>query len=220
MNIAELARSYTSLARAIARFPKAPWADALSHAEMQKKAWAIEELLKLKKKLGLTYVLGGWLGTFAPLLLSEPKLKVDRIRSFDVDVNCQPIADQLNIEYLITQWKFKAITKNMMDIDYSSHDYTIEVPGQVDVNVAGESPDTIINTTCDTVAKFVDWWKLVPNGKFVVLQNTNFKTGGKPYVNTTNSLQKFIDQVPMKKTLFTDKRAYARFDCYMAIGTK
>lgn len=230
MNLEELARSYTSLSRAILRFPKAPWQDALSHGQMQSKAWAVEELSKIRRNLGMVYILGGWLGLLGPLLFAEPKLKIKKVRSFDLDPSCEPIADQINVERLIFDWQYKAVTKNMFDINYSHHEYDIDMPGgyfdeqnrfirNKPANMS-EVPDTIINTACDHVRQFTKWWSMIPEGKLVLLQNNDFKSGGGDHVNTLATLQQMADQAPMAKVLFSGERDYARYKRFMLIGIR
>lgn len=229
MTIDELARSYTNLGRAMMRFPKMNWEDALAHGQLQSKAWAVDELVKAKKKLGTVYIVGGWIGTLAPLLFSEPKLKIDKIRSFDIDPECEAVADQLNVNHVILEWQYKAITMDMLDINYDVHTYEIPLPGGyydpktkefVPHKAAEvmEIPNTIINTSCDHIAEFRKWWDMIPKGKLVLIQNNDFKAGGDDHVNTVESLEKFIEMAPMSKTIFEGERRYSKYNRYMLIG--
>jgi hypothetical protein len=219
MKTDDLARSYTSLARAIMRFPKAPWMDALSHGQLQSKAWAVDEMIKAKKNLGMVYVVGGWLGMLGPLMFSEPKLKLEKIRSFDIDPKCQPIADQINIEHVIFNWTYKAITKDMFQIDYEEHVYDIPLPGQKAAQMV-ERPDTIINTSCDHIADFEKWWEMIPKGKIVVIQNNDFKDGGEDHVNVVDSLEHMLSQAPVSRILFAGEREFAKYKRFMMIGIR
>ena len=151
--LADLARSYTSLGRAILRFPKAPWEDALSHGQLQSKAWAIGELARLRRNLGVVYIVGGWLGTLA-LLMFEAPLRFKRIRSFDIDPRCEAIADQADIEHVITDWRFKAVTLDMFKLNYGKdHRYGIRAPSR-SMTEQSETCDTVINTCCDHIRDF------------------------------------------------------------------
>lgn len=198
MSLQSLARSYTSLGRAILRFPDAPWEDALSHGQMQSKAWAVQELCLLDHTLGLVYVVGGWLGTL-PLLMFESSLRFRRIFSFDIDPSCAPVADQINIEHVIDDWQFKALTADMFAMDYGDC-------------------DTIINTSCDHIADFAKWWNRVPNGKLVVLQNNNFVAPD--HVNTVASIDEMIIQAPMQTILMHGARRFMKYTRFMLIGIK
>jgi hypothetical protein len=217
MSLNSLARSYTSLGRAILRFPQAPWDDALSHGQLQSKAWAVNELVKVKKYLGLVYVLGGWLGTL-PLLMFESPLRFNKIRSFDIDPNCEPIADQVNVEHVITDWRFKAVTMDMYNIQYAEHRYSIPLPGRSPASQV-ETCDTVINTCCDHLSQFRRWWSLIPAGKLVLLQNNNF-LDVPDHVNTVAQVDDLLAQAPMSKVLFQGELPLTKYTRFMVIGLK
>ena len=213
----DLARSYTSLGRAILKFPKAPWEDALSHGQLQSKAWAIGELARLRRNLGLVYILGGWLGTMA-LLMFEAPLRFRKIRSFDIDPSCEPIADQVNIEHVMTGWRFKAVTLDMFKVNYGrNHRYRIRAPNRT-MPEQSESCDTVINTCCDHIKEFQRWWTLIPAGKLVVLQNNDFTA--EDHVNTVKSPDAIIRQAPMRKVLYKGAMPFAKYNRFMVIGIK
>lgn len=217
--IHDLARSYTSLGRAILRFPHAPWDDALSHGQMQSKAWATAQMAKLKRDFGLVYVVGGWLGML-PLLMFETSLRFRKIRSFDIDPTCEPIADQVNIEHAITDWRFKAITMDMFKIDYGDNfHYEIPVPGRPAAQMT-ETCNTIINTSCDHIANFPRWWAMIPKGKIVLLQNNDFKAADADHVNTVSSVDDVVAQAPMSKVMFKGTLKLAKYNRFMVLGIK
>lgn len=220
MNTFELARSYTNVMRAMERFPKAPWTDALSHGQLQSKAWATTELVKAKKNIGMTYIMGGWLGMLGPLLFSESKLKINKIRSFDIDPSCEPIADQINIEHVITDWRYKAVTKDMFEIDLVQHMYEIPLPGRGAAQMC-ETPDTIINTSCDHIEDFPKWWEMIPKGKLVLIQNNNFKHGSdETHLNTVDNIEQMLEQAPVSRILFEGFRDFAKYRRFMMIGIR
>ena len=213
----DLARSYTSLGRAILKFPKAPWEDALSHGQLQSKVWAINELAKRRRNLGLVYVLGGWLGTLGMLMFEAP-LRFKKIRSFDIDASCEPIADQVNIEHVITDWRFKAVTKDMFTINYgANHRYGIRMPNLKFAEQI-ETCNTVINTCCDHIKEFPRWWALIPKGKLVVLQNNDFIA--EDHVNTVKSPDAILRQAPMTKVFYKGAMSFAKYNRFMVIGVK
>lgn len=220
MTLHALARSYTNLGRAILRYPSAPWQDALAHGQLQSKVWAVSTLASLRYDIGMVYVLGGWLGTLGPLLFAQPELTIRKVRSFDLDPSCAPIADQLNIDQVIDDWRYKAVTKDMMAIDYHEHRYQIMTEQQPAEMV--EQPDTIINTSCDHLSDFAAWWKLLPRGKLVLLQNNNFAQCDGDHVNTVGALDEFFDQAPMTELLYADEREFPQvpYRRFMLIGVK
>jgi len=216
--IDKLARSYTNLGRAILRYPHAPWEDALSHGQLQSKAWAINELLKLDRDLGMVYLVAGWLGTL-PFMMAESALRFSKIRSFDIDPACEEIADQLNIESVMAEWRFKAITQDMFEIDYACHRYRIPVPRR-EMSIQVDRPDTIINTSCDHIADFARWWSMIPAGKLVVLQNNDFVDGGSDHVNTVGDLHALLTQAPMSTVLMQGQLPLMKYNRFMVIGLK
>lgn len=218
MIIRDVAQVFTGLGRAVARYPDAPWEDALSHGQMQSKAWAVGELARLKRDLGTVYIVGGWLGTLGALLSVDRRMPFRVIRSFDIDPSCQPIADQVN-EHAIDGWRFKAVTKDMLAIDYHRHRYQIPTSENASADVE-ESPDTIINTACDHVADFGQWWSLIPMGKLVLLQNNNFHEGSADHVNVVDSLEAFQAQAPMTETLLASQLENPKFRRFMVIGIR
>ena len=199
------------------RFPKAPWPDALSHGQLQSKAWALAELTKLKRSLGLVYIVGGWLGML-PLLMFETKLAFKKVRSFDIDPKCEPIADQVNIEHVITDWRFKAVTMDMFASNYGlNHRYHIMLPGHRKAAQV-ETCNTVINTCCDHIKGFSRWWGLIPKGKLVVLQNNDFVDHD--HVNIVKNTDGILAQAPMSKVLFKGTLALAKYNRFMVIGFK
>lgn len=198
------------------QYPHAPWDDALCHGQMQSKAWAIRELSKLQRDLGLVYVVGGWLGTMG-YLMCESSLKFRKIRSFDIDPSCQPVADQLNIEHIITGWRFKAVTMDMFAINYGK-DHRYQIP-LIDRKPATpvETCNTIINTCCDHI-NLLRWWTLIPAGKLVVLQNNDLKHVD--HINRIQSLDDLLRQAPMSSVLVSDQLPFAHYTRFMVIGIK
>ena len=220
MNVNELGRSYTSFMRAMIRFPKMPWVNSVCHDKVQIKAWAVAELVKAKKNIGTVYVMMGGMGVLGPLLFSESKLKINKIRSFDIDPQCEIIADQLNIEHVVTDWKYKAVTKDILDVGYDQHAYEIPMPGRDAAKVV-ESPDTIINVTCEHIEDFPKWWSLIPKGKLVLIQNNNFKHGNEEnHLNTVSALENVVERAPMSRILYDGFRDFARYRSFMLIGIR
>ena len=102
------------------------------------------------------FICAGWYATIVPML-SEAKIKFDKIRSFDIDDSVWKIAETFN-QHLKDGWLFKAQTKDIMDINYAVDDYTT-IKGNGDIEQCKDSPDTIINTSCEHIADFDKWFK-------------------------------------------------------------
>ena len=198
----DLARSYTSLGRAILRCPKAPWEDALSHGQLQSKAWAIGELGRLRRNFGLVYILGGWLGTLGMLMFEAP-LRFRKIRSFDIDPSCEPIADQVNIEHVITDWRFKAVTLDMFKVSTTaarSSLQEIRAPNRTMPEQSGHC-DTVINTCCDHIKEIPALVDVDP-GRQAGRAPEQLTSPADDHVNTVKSPDAIITaQAPMRKVL-------------------
>ena len=82
--------------------------DAFSNGQIDSKLWLCRELESLKWTSRLTHVYGGWYGVLAFLLLSREQFKVDKIENFDLDPACQQVADMINANWKLKDWKFKA----------------------------------------------------------------------------------------------------------------
>ena len=210
-----------NLRQAITRFPDANWNDALSWGQLQSKLWLIEELVKLDRDLGTVMVLGGWYGTLAALIFQDGRLRFDKIRSIDLDPACAAIADTLNRDpYVKDGWRFKASTDDMLKLEYDANcSYTTHRADGSPVALL-EEPTTLINTSCDHIAPFEDWWSLIPAGKLVVLQNNNFLGADEDHVNTVETMDAFAAQSPMREVLFEGTLRLPEYTRFMRIGLR
>lgn len=176
--------------------------DAFSSGQIGSKIWACEELEKLDWQSSLTYIYGGWYGIMAFLLLSRGKFKVDKIRSLDVDPNCQPVADMINENWVWQEWKFKAFTQDCN-------------------NYEGQFGDLIINTSTEHFES-MDWFDRIPKGTRVVLQGNNMPH--EDHHIHTDTLGNFIDQFPVSTILYTGQKEFVyptwKFTRFMLIGVK
>jgi len=121
--------------------------DSLSKGQLYSKIWLIKKLTEVNKNLGSVFILGGWYGILAKLII-DSGLQISEVKSFDIDVECKPIA--LNI---VLSPKFDAITKDINELNFDC--------------------DTIINTSCEHMDS--SWFFKIPQGILVVLQTTNFE---------------------------------------------
>lgn len=204
---------------AIERYPDANWNDALSKGQLLSKLWLIEQLKQLDIDLGTVFVLGGWVGVLPALMFHNKELRFDRIRSFDIDPKCADTADSLNRNVVIDGWRFKATTMDMFKLDYTEAQYTT-LKANGDPVTLTEYPNTIINTSCDHVSPFSDWWELIPLGKLVVLQNNNFFGADEDHTNNVHSIDEMKKQAPMNDLLFEGELDLTQYKRFMLIGRK
>ena len=178
--------------------------DSFSSGQVGSKIWLCEEIEKLGWSSNLTWIYGGWCGITAFLLLSRGQFKVETIRSYDIDEQCQPIADMINENWVWQGWKFKADT---VDCNHLKPFF--------------ESVDLIINTSTEHF-KTKEWFDNIPKGTRVVLQGNNMAHDD--HFVKTNSIEEFIDQYPLSNYDFTGSKEFVypnwEFTRFMTIGVK
>lgn len=191
--------------------------DCFSRGQLMSKLWLVNEISKLNLELGTVFLTAGWYATLA-VMLFESKLKVDKIRSFDIDPAVWKIAEIFNKPWLMDNWKFKATTKDIMDIDYKSFSYTTLRSNGTESPIT-DVPDTIINTSCEHIEKFAEWYSLIPKGKLVILQSNDYFEV-KEHLNCSKSLAEFSNSCPMEQTLFEGELFLPKYTRFMKIGYK
>jgi hypothetical protein len=192
-------------------------ADCFSRGQLKSKLWLVEELSKLNVSLGTAYLCAGWYSTLATMLF-ESNIQLDKIRSFDIDDSCVIIAETMNKKWLLDEWKFKATTKDIHDIDFNMHSYVTKNSSGEEIEVV-ESPDTIINTSCEHIQNFNEWYNKIPKNKLIILQSNNYFEI-EDHVNCSRSLEEFSETTPMSKVLFEGRLDLEKYSRYMKIGYK
>lgn len=193
--------------------------DCFSRGQLQSKLWLIEELENTGVDLGTVYLCAGWYATLATMLF-ESGIKVDKIRSFDIDPTCVDIAETFNKPWFEDNWRFKAITQDIMDIDYKEHtwQYWSNKNNRMSYPIT-DSLDTIINTSCEHIENFAEWYAKIPDGKLVVLQSNNyFKI--KEHINCSKNLKEFSKLTPFQQELYSGELKLEKYTRYMRIGYK
>jgi len=189
-------------------------ADAYSTGQIKSKLWLVENL---PNDLGLVFICAGWYGTLANLMFDNCRDKFDKIRSFDMDPSCYKIADTINRPWVIDGWQFKSSTLDIHNMSYPTRHRTYRANGtHVDLT---EMPDTIINTSCEHIDNFNQWYSNIPKGKTVILQSNNYFEL-EEHINCSQSLSEFIDSAPMSKIIYQGTLSLDKYDRYMLIGIK
>ena len=202
--------------KTIRLFPDANWKDALSRGQLRSKQWIVDSIKQINKPLGTVYLCAGWYGTLAYLLFSN-NISIDKIRSFDIDESCWNIAETLNKNYVMQNWKFKASTMNIHDIEYPGHFKTLRSNGTE--CELWDKPDTIINTSCEHIIDFKSWYNKIPTGTLLILQSNNFFEI-EDHVNCYKNVQEFITDCPMSELQFADELDCGEYKRFMIIGQK
>jgi len=193
--------------------------DCFSRGQLNSKLWLIEELKKVKKDLGTIYLCAGWYATLATMLF-ENGFNIKAIRSFDIDPTCVDIAEVFNKPWFVENWKFKALTADIYNIDYTEHtwQYWSKTNNRMSYPIT-DIPDTIINTSTEHLSKFSEWYDKIPNGKLVILQNNNYFEI-EDHVNCSATLEEFSKKAQMTTTLYEGELELPKYKRFMKIGIK
>jgi hypothetical protein len=191
--------------------------DALSWGQLKSKRWLVTELESLDISLGTIFLCAGWYATLAAMLF-QSKCNIDKIRSFDIDESCLQIADTINRNQVKEDWKFKSITQDIMDIDYNKHEWQIWSNTNNRMNYPiTDTPNTIINTSCEHIENFDEWYAKIPSGKLVILQSNNFFEVDE-HVNCVNDINEFKRMSPMNTVLYSGELQLPKYYRFMLIG--
>ena len=191
--------------------------DCFSRGQLQSKLWLVHELEKLDIELGTIFLCAGWYATLVTMLF-ESNIKVDKIRSFDKDLSCWKIAEMFNKPWVKNDWKFKASTGDILDINYNQHLYNVNRSDGTLCELT-DSPNTIINTSCEHIENFSSWFNLIPKGKLVILQSNNYFEV-EEHVNCSKSISQFSKTCPMSSTLYEGELELQKYTRFMKIGYK
>ena len=189
-----------------------------SFGQLKSKLW-LKDTLEEKKlfQLGNVFLCAGWYGMLPLFLLCDTKLIIQRLFNFERDPLSVKISEDLNRLYVQENWKFKAVLKDILDLNYESAEFeTLKANGKSQTLVA--SPDTIINTSCEHIKNFSLWWSQIPAQKLLVLQSNNFFQH-EDHSNCVSSLDEFKKQAPMS-FLYTGELDMGRYKRFMLIGYK
>jgi hypothetical protein len=191
--------------------------DCISRGQLLSKSWLIDTLKNLNVKLGNIYLCAGWYATIIPLMI-EKGIDFNNVRSFDNDPDVWKIAEIFNKELVANGWKFKAQTLDIHKLNYNQFEYqTIKSNGEVET--IKDSANTIINTSCEHIENFEEWYAKIPKGKLVVLQSNNYFELDE-HINCVKDSLHFAEMAPLSKVLFTGELELEKYTRYMRIGIK
>lgn len=193
--------------------------DSISQGQLKSKMWLINELKELDLDLGTVFLCAGWYGILS-LLMFENDLKMDKVRSFDIDSNVVEIAEFFNKPWMIDGWKFKAITEDIHNINFEKHTWKAWSNAKNDYSKPiNDIPNTIINTSCEHIENFSEWYDKIPAGKLLVLQSNDYMDI-EEHVNISPSLFDFSLQTPMNEVYFSGELDMTHYSRFMRIGIK
>jgi len=190
--------------------------DSLSLGQLESKEWLVDELLKLETVLGfgIVYVLCGWYGILSWMIFLKG-VKVDLIRSFDIDPECEKIADRINKKHLADAWKFHAVTKDINKMMFSYDEHQLWSYQKEKYFEECNTPDTIINTSCEHLSNH--WFNMIPGGQIVALQSTNFYDG-EGHINCVENLLHMRNKYPLREVFYQGVLETEKYKRFMLIG--
>lgn len=190
------------------------FADAFSNSQIASKNWLVETVNELNLNLGNVFLCGGWYAT----ILLHANFKFSKLRNFDINPRCKMIADEIHRNFIIDDWRYLSITQDINEIDFSSCKFLVTRKNGTNCELT-ESPDTIINTSCEHIHNFKSWFDRLPKEKLIILQsNDGFEIEG--HVNCSNSLADFSEVTPLSQTLYLGEKRMTKFTRFMKIGYK
>ena len=122
----------------------------------------------------------------------------------DIDPGCETVARSLN-RTQVEQGRFEALTADMLDYDYAGW--------------IGGAPALIINTSCEHITAFDNWFASIPEGTAMVLQSNDYFSCDE-HVNCVPTLLAFEQQAPLSETYFRGQLGLKKYTRFMLIGRK
>lgn len=180
-------------------------------------SWIIQHMTYTlgEKYLGAVYVLGGGMGLL-PAMILDSKLRIENIRSFDINGACQFLADELMSDELLMDWRFKATTQDLFDIDYARHLFQTRLQNGTLSDPFRETPGTVINTNISYLKNHVDWFNMLPDLRRVVVVGETGTDVPYPFANS----QSFNKRFPMSFELYSGVLNVGNKQFFMKIGHK
>jgi hypothetical protein len=195
--------------------------DAFSRGQLRSKLWLVDTIKELELDLGeMIYVCAGWYGVLGALLFERFDVK-GSIRSFDIDDTCAFIAETLNRVYVQDGWKFKASTVDVRNLTFTGDVYeSKKYNGDVET-ITDIAATCVINTSCEHIENFEEFWSRIPNGTLVIMQNNDFvEHEDETVVNTVSSQEEWETKLNVSELLYSGTLELEKYNRFMVIGRK
>jgi hypothetical protein len=187
------------LAQAFVRHPDARLDEAFNHKQIASKMWARDQLFSaLGGKFERIWIVGGWYGVLAAILFDDRRFSVAEISSYDIDPSVAAVAATLNAN-AAAAGKFKAVTADMYALDYRN------------------TPDLIVNTSCEHVGDVRGWLDRIPAGTAVLLQSNDYFAEPE-HINCMTSLSAFEEAARLTTVLYAGELKLKKYTRFMLIG--
>lgn len=176
---------------------------ALNQDQVPSKLWLIEHLAgTLPMADSRILVVGGWFGVL-PLLLQclHPSWRV-RADLIDLDPAACEVATTL-LAGVVDDVTIAC--RDAQDIEY--------------VEFRRRPRGIVVNTICEHMSDFTDWFERIPPGQAIALQSNDHR-GCSEHTNCVASLEELEAQAPLSETLFRGTLPLPRFRRFMLIGRR
>ena len=107
---------------------------------------------------------------------------------------------------------------NIIFINYENHTWQCwsNVNNRMSEYIA-DTPDTIINTSCEHIENFDNWYSKVPNDRLMILQ-TNDYFEIDDHINCVKNINEFQKMCPLSKELYSGVLNLDQYNRFMLIG--
>lgn len=175
--------------------------DAFWRGQMKSKEWLIQEYRKVRnhtKSWPDIDIHGGWVGVLASMLF-QSDVYIGKIRSIDIDPDCEPIAFRMN-QLELEAGRFRAITADMC--------------------TCRSDADVIINTSCEHITQdeYDLWLSGMPQNSLFILQSNDYSIP--EHVRTADTLDDFKNQCGLGTILYAGSLELPMYTRFMIIGKK
>ena len=186
------------IARVIARHPEADIGTAFNHKQLACKMWARDALCDtLGGRFRRIWIVGGWYGVLAAMLLEDRRFEIAEIASIDIDPAVAEVAQTL-VENVTGG--FSCTTADMYALDY-----------------AAGKPDLVINTSCEHIADLRQWLALLPKATPVLLQSNNYFSEPS-HISSMATLTEFAAAAALGHPLYSGELPQKNYTRFMLIG--
>lgn len=217
-----------NMKKMINRFEGQALTDAFSRGQLRSKTWLVDIVNALEVDLGDTiYVCAGWYGVLSALLFERTDAKT--IYSFDIDPSTDNPADTLNKEYIMDNMRFKSFVYDVRELKYSAQTLPVNHYRYKDATEFEKTetmhevgaPTCVINTSCEHIENFDEWFGDIPKGTLVIMQNNNFvEHDDLTVVNTIDCEHAWVEKLNLSEVIYKGTLELDKYDRYMVIGRK
>ena len=189
------------------RYPDSVLGTALNKKQTACKKWALEELSDAcGPKFREVHILAGWYGLLGAMMLHQLDFTIDKLTVIDRDPACEEVALSLNATH-VERGRFSYRIHDIYELDYAN------LPDGLD------QPDLIVNTSCEHLDNFGEWYEKMPEDVLFLLQSNNYRIIPE-HVNCVDTLEDFKAQTPMSDRLFAGSLTLPKYTRFMVIGYK